>query len=140
MVSRLCPSVVRGLSRSLSRRAAGDLPSLPPPRIGCRGYSSTARRGAAAARRGRESSPGDPPKIDSTVFFRMTNPELFLDVKSARTWGLVAFVWVAFGGSYLYLRYEEGLEEEAERKRQALLNGPTPTGIGPAPRPPSAPQ
>jgi len=37
----------------------------------------------------------DPPKVDSTTFFRMTNPELFMDVKSAKTWYLVGFIWVA---------------------------------------------
>eukprot|EP00946_MAST-07B_sp_MAST-7B-sp1_P000321 g321.t1 len=124
----------------LLRTAARSLlgPALRPPGGG-RAVSCTARRLARKKDKAAGEDAG-PPKIDSTVFFRMTNPELFLDVKSARTWYLVGFVWFAFGGSYLYLRYEESQEEAAEEARQAarraILRGPAPTSIGPAPRPP----
>ena len=56
--------------------------------------------------------PTGPPKVDSTVFFRMTNPELFLDINSPRTWALVGFVWVSFGSYLFYLRRKENQVQE----------------------------
>ena len=81
----------------------------------------------------------EPPKVDSTVFFRMANPELFMDVKSARTWYLVGFIWVAFGSYYGYLYTKEIKEEEEEDAVESLESfhqkRPPPSDFGPRPRP-----
>ena len=82
----------------------------------------------------------DPPKVDSTTFFRMTNPELFMDVKSAKTWYLVGFIWVAFGSYYMYLSDKEAKEQEEQDARESLENyrarQQVPSNYGPQ-RPPS---
>jgi hypothetical protein len=138
------------LLRTAARNVLSRAARTGPTRGGGGGGGFVRRRavsGTAAARAVKKDTvsgaDAGPPKLDSTVFFRMTNPELFLDIKSARTWYLVGFVWVAFGGSYAYLRYGEYQEEEqeaAEKARReaehnAVFGGPAPNGIGPAPRP-----
>ena len=129
--------------REMLLRAARNFRRTRPALAGRRAVSGTPARARAVKKDKVAGEDAGPPKLDSTVFFRMTNPELFLDVKSARTWYLVGFVWVAFGGSYAYLRYEEYQEEreeaaeEARRDaaRRSVFTGPAENGIGPAPRP-----
>ena len=72
----------------------------------------------------------------------MANPELFMDVKSARTWYLVGFIWVAFGSYYGYLYTKEVKEEEEEEALESLQSKsfqrhqrPPPSDFGPRPRP-----
>ena len=128
------------ISSTLARRRANTfhpVHSFPPSPTTTAG---TAAAAAAAAPRYFSSSkpplPNKPiPKVDSTVFFRMANPELFMDIKSSRTWYLVGFIWVAFGSYYFYLSNQEVKEQEEEDAMESLENrrhrSPPPSNYGP---------
>lgn len=112
---------------------------LPKHRILCRDLLEShgwQRRFLSTGNRNAGQS-NQPPRVDSTTFFRFANPELFLDPKSPRTWGLVAFVWVSFGTAYFYLRWQEANEEELLKGPQVFTPDSQPEGqiFGPAPRP-----
>ena len=66
--------------------------------------------------------PKGPPKVDSTLFFRLTNPELFMDTSSPRTWALVGFIWVCFGSYGFYLYRQEVAEQEELDTIESLKN------------------
>lgn len=63
-----------------------------------------------------------------------------MDVKSAKTWYLVGFIWVAFGSYYMYLSDKEAKEQEEQDARESLENyrarQQVPSNYGPQ-RPPS---
>lgn len=100
-------------SHYLIRRNLSDQP--PRPRNNPDGNNKASSSSSSSS-----SSPAGPVKVDSTVFFRLTNPELFLDVNSSRTWYLVGFVWLAFGSSYGYLSYQESQEQEVAEAKESM--------------------
>ena len=69
----------------------------------------------------KEYKKGKIPSPDSTSLFRLTNPELFLDVNKKSTWRIVYIVWFFCLSGLGYKYYEEQYLDNVKPKE---MSGP----------------
>uniref|UniRef100_A0A6S8FP90 Small integral membrane protein 8 n=1 Tax=Aplanochytrium stocchinoi TaxID=215587 RepID=A0A6S8FP90_9STRA len=58
---------------------------------------------------------------DATTFFKLTNPEMFMDTNKRSTWYLVGAVWIFLGSYTGYLFYKDS---QKDKDRDTVTVGP----------------